>query len=142
MILTALAATAALLLQTPPAQADGRACVYFPAMKRLSSVPSRNGGQPFGQGWLIREGRAIPFASTRFRHARNQPWAASATLVFQGVTYKKFGDPRTISPSEVAPLGDIQGVMVAAETGDTSGELIFVQYDVFDCSVQPYERVK
>ncbi len=87
-------------------------------------------GRPFGQAYPSMTG-----------YAAGAPWYINNDAMdFGGSRYVKFGLPRVVGVTEVARLGEFQGVSVFAEPGATgTPDVVYVPVRP-GCEVQAYQR--
>jgi hypothetical protein len=141
--------TIALALAAPPTidagpWQEGRVCVYTPRSKRLEQLPAmtrtlREGDSFSTEAVLIVGGRKARYDPARYREGSNQTWSINREpLAFGGRTYVKYGLPRVLGVNEIEPVGEKDGVVIAAERGNPAREVLYVLHRGLECSFQPY----
>ncbi len=120
-----------------------KACAYKPGMPAIVLVPSRTrtitlDGKQTTETVVAVNGVSLPY-SEAWRQGRDQPWLAKGQPVkFNKKTYALYGSPRVLASSDLVPIGDKDGVLIAAAKGDQALQVIYVLHSGLECSFQPY----
>lgn len=157
MMITALAVSALLGLQQPPA---ARQVVYQPDRIRegcgyvaggRALIPIEVGvfydsDPPFADLY----GQAIR-VNGQWTHPDQSPYPGGASRAWYrdggpisvaGRDYVKYGLPRVLALNEVVWFAEHDGLAVAAEPGATVPEVIYVLAQPADCGFQPYQLAR
>jgi hypothetical protein len=147
MIITALALTAALQTHPGPDAQPVKldiGCGYSPGAGMMFPIlvgDFKDDATGFrGRAYATMSGWG-PLADTPFSAAADRDWYRENTpLTVGGRQYVKYGLPRPLGRTDVVWFAEHDGVVVAAEPGQTAPEVVYVLVTPEDCGFQPYQQ--